>query len=64
MYILNRIQILIDAVCISRIVNTLGKGMTPTNLPPAIGEIIEQTALFQLEMVIGVRRGKLWIQAY
>ena len=33
-----QVQILDDAVCISQSTDTLGKGMNPTILPPAMGK--------------------------
>ena len=35
-----RVQILDKAVCISHSANTLGKGMHPATLPPAMGKYI------------------------
>ena len=44
----------------SRSTNTLGKGMNPAILPPAI---VEQTRLFTLHMATSLGEGKLWIQS-
>ena len=38
-----RVQILDETDCISHSTNTLGKGMNPIILPPAMGEIVGQT---------------------
>ena len=58
-----RVQYLDEAVCISDSTNTLGKGMNPTTLPPAMGKIVEQTEHFNLGMATSLGEGKLWIQA-
>ena len=39
-----QVQILDKADCISHSTNTLGKGMNPIILLPAMGKIVEQTA--------------------
>ena len=52
---MTRVQILDVVVCISHSTNALEKGMHPTILPPAMGEILEQTGLFNLGMPIGLR---------
>ena len=57
-----RVQILGDVVCILNHANTLEKGMNPTNLPPAMGKIVEQTRLFSLSIATGLGEGKHWIQ--
>ena len=57
-----RVQILDDAVCISHSANTLGKGMNPTILPQAVGNIVDQTWFFNLGMTTRLEKGKLWIQ--
>ena len=38
-----RVQILGETDCISHSTNTLGKGMNPNILPPAMGKIVGQT---------------------
>ena len=43
-----RVQILDEADCISHSTNTLGKGMNPIILPPAMGKIVGQTDFFSL----------------
>ena len=43
-----RVQFLDEAVGISHSANTLGKGMNPYILPPAMGKIVGQTGLFNL----------------
>ena len=57
-------QILDEAVCILNRVNSLGKGMNPPILPPAVGKIVGQTGLFGFSMVSRQGEGKLWIQTY
>ena len=51
----NWVQILDEAV------NTLGKGMNPTILLPAMGKIV-QTVFFNVGMATCLGEGKLWIQ--
>ena len=41
-------------------VNTVGKFMNPTILTPAIGKIDGQTGFFNLGMVTGLGKRKLW----
>ena len=54
-----RVQILDTAVCISHSVNTLGKSMNPTILPPAIGKIVGQTGFFNLGMATSLGEKKI-----
>ena len=48
--------------CISHSTNTLGKGMNPIILPPAMGKIVGQTRFFSLGEATSLGEGKLWIQ--
>ena len=57
-----RVQILDEADCISHGTNTLGKGMNPIILPPAMGKIVGQTMFFSLSEATSQGEGKLWIQ--
>ena len=57
-----RVQILDKAVCISHSVNTLGKGMNTTIIPPARGKIVGKTGLSNLGIATNLREGELWIQ--
>ena len=41
-----QVQILDDTDCISHSTNTLGNGMNPIILPPAMGKIVGQTVFF------------------
>ena len=43
-----RAQNLDESDCISHSTNTLGKGMNPIILPPAMGKIVGQTRFFSL----------------
>ena len=43
-----RVQILDDTDCISHCTNTLGKGMNPTVLPPAMGRLGSSALVRQL----------------
>ena len=52
-----RVQILDETDCISRSTNTLGKGMNPIILPPAMGK--GQTGLFSLGEATSLGEGKL-----
>ena len=54
-----RVQILDDTDCISDSTNTLGKGMNPMILPPAMGKIVGQTRFFSLDEVTSLEEGKL-----
>ena len=42
--------------------NTLGKGMNPLILPPAMGKIVGRTRFFSLGEATSLGEGKLWIQ--
>ena len=44
------VEILDEAFCISHNGSTLGKGINPTVLPPAMGKIVGQAMLFSLGM--------------
>ena len=55
-----RVQILDLTDCISHSTNTLGKGMNPIILPPAM--VVGQTRFFSLGEAISLGEGKLWIQ--
>ena len=57
-----RVQILDETNCVSHSTNTLGKGMNPTILPPAMGKIVGQTRFFSLGETTSLGEGKLWIQ--
>ena len=46
---------------ISHSTNTLGKGMNPIILPPAMGKIVGQTRFFNLGEATSLGEGKLWI---
>ena len=54
-----RVQILDETDCISHSTNTLGKGMNPIILPPAMGKIVGQTGFFSLGEVTCLGEGKL-----
>ena len=54
-----RVQILDETDCISHSTNTLGKGMNPFILPPAMGKIVGQTWFFSLGEVTSLGEGKL-----
>ena len=45
--------------CISHNTNTLGKGMNPIILPPAMGKIVGQTRFFSLGEATSLGEGKL-----
>ena len=53
-----RVQILDETDCISHSTNTLGKGMNPIILPPAMG-IVGQTMFFSLGEATSLGEGKL-----
>ena len=53
-----RVQILDETDYISHSTNTLGKGMNPIILPPAMGKIVEQTMFFSLGESTGLGEGK------
>ena len=44
-----RVQNLEETDCISHCTNSLGKGMNPIILPPAMGKIVLQTRFFILD---------------
>ena len=51
-----------EKICISNSTNTLGKGMNPIILPPAMGKIVGQTRFFSPGEATSLGEGKLWIQ--
>ena len=53
------VQILDKTDCISHSSNTLGKGMNPIILPPAMGRIGRQTGFFSLGEATSLGEGKL-----
>ena len=53
-----RVQILDETDRISYSTNTLGKGMNPVILPPAMGKIVRQTGFFSLDEATSLE-GKL-----
>ena len=57
-----RVQILDETDCILHRTNTLGKGMNPIILPPAMDKIVGQTRFFSLGEATSLGEGKLWIQ--
>ena len=54
-----RVQILDETDCISHSTNTLGKGMNPIILPPAMGKIVGQIGFFSLGEATSLGEGKL-----
>ena len=54
-----RVQILDVADRISHNTNTLGKGINPIILPPAMGKIVGQTRFFSLGEAMSLGEGKL-----
>ena len=54
-----QVQILDDTDCISHCTNTLGKGMNPIILPPAMGKIVGQTRFFSLGEATSLGERKL-----
>ena len=54
-----RVQIQDKTDYISHSTNTLGKGMDPIILPPAMGNIVGQTRFFSLGEATSLREGKL-----
>ena len=58
-YIYIYIYIINETDCISHSTNTLGKGMNPIILPPAIGRIVGQTRFFSLGKATSLGEGKL-----
>ena len=57
-----QVQFLDETDCISHSTNTLGKGMNPIILPPAMGKTVGQTGFFSLGEATSLGEGKLWIQ--
>ena len=57
-----RVQILDETDCISSSTNTLGKGINPIILLPAMGKIVGQTEFFSFGEATSLWEGKLWIQ--
>ena len=56
------VQTLDEADCISYSTNTLGKGMNPISLPPAIGKIKGQNGFFRIGVENYQKEEKLWSQ--
>ena len=54
-----RVQIRDETDCISHCTNTLGKGMNPIILPPAMGKIVGQTVFLSLGEATSLGEGKL-----
>ena len=54
-----QVQILDETDCISHSSNTLGKGMNPIILPPAMDKIVGQTEFFSLGKATNLGEGKL-----
>ena len=54
-----RVQILDETDCISHCTNTLGKGMNPIILPPAMGKLVGQTRFFSFGEATSLGEGKL-----
>ena len=54
-----RVHILAETDCISHSTNTLGKGINPIILPPAMGKIVGQTRFFSLSKATSLGEGKL-----
>ena len=48
--------------CISHSTNTIGKGMNPIILPPAMGKIEGQIRFFSLGKATSLGERKLWIK--
>ena len=57
-----RVQALDEPVWILYSANTFGKGMNLTIFPPAMGKIVGQTRIFNLDMATYQGGGKLGIQ--
>ena len=55
-------QILDETDWISHSTNTLGEGMNPIILSPAMGKMVGQTRFFSLGEPTSLAEGKLWIQ--
>ena len=53
-----QVQILDEADCISQSTNTLGKGMNPIILPPAMGKIVGQAGFVSLGEATSLGEGK------
>ena len=53
------VQILDEADCISHSTNTIGKGMDPIILPPAMGKIAGQTRFVSFGEATSLGEGKL-----
>ena len=56
---MTRVQTLDETDCISHSTNTLGKGMNPINLPPAMGKIVGQTRFFSFGEATSLGEGIL-----
>ena len=54
-----QVQILDETDCISHSTNTLGKGMNPIILPPAMGKIVGQTRFFSRGEATSLGEGKI-----
>ena len=54
-----QVQILDESDCISHSTNSLGKGMNPIILSPAMGKIVGQTRLFSPGEATSLGEGKL-----
>ena len=54
-----QVQILDETDCISHSTNTLGNGMNPIILPPAMGKIVGQTRFFSFGEATSLGEGKL-----
>ena len=54
-----RVQNPDKTVCISHSTKTLGKGMNPIILPPAMGKIVGQTRSFSLGEATSLGEGKI-----
>ena len=53
------VQILDETDCISHCSNTIGKGLNPIILLPAMGKIVGQTRFFSLGEATSLGEGKL-----
>ena len=62
MNIVTRVQVSEETVCDSHGDNTLGKGISPIIIPPAMGKIVGQTVFCNLGMTTGLEEGKFRIQ--
>ena len=54
---MTQVQILDETACISRSAKSIGKGMNPTILPPAKGQI-RLTVFFKLGVANGLEKAK------